>query len=144
MKNSFFICIAIVLFSCNSMKKSNNVTASKNNLFTELFSSDQQGRDEEENVIVQNQADLEALFQSVGQETSPSIDFNKNQVVAIFVGTKNSGGYKVAVEKVVEQEGKIVVYKKIQGPENGSMATMALTYPYTIVAVHSKKEIIFK
>ena len=141
MKSSFLIPIVLVLFSCNSMKKNGE---NKSKLFTTLHSSAYQGRAEESNMIIDNQADLNALFQSVNQETIPAVDFNKNQVIAIFIGTKKTGGYEVFVDKVVEEEGKVLIFNRVEKPTPGAMVTMALTNPYVIAEIHSKKEIVFK
>lgn len=142
MIKAYLIPIVLVFLSCNSMKNSTSISSEKSKLFTELVSAPYQGRASESNVIVTNQKELEALYQSVGNEEVPKIDFSKSQVVALFLGTKNTGGYTISIDRVEEQEGKLHIYKKVETPKR--MATMAISNPFVIAEIHSKKEIIFK
>lgn len=125
------------------MKNNAEKKPSKSSLFTTLISSDYQGRASETNLVIQNQDQLATLFESVGQEEIPQIDFAKSQVVALFLGTKKTGGYSISIDRVTEEGGKLIVYKKVSNPDEG-MVTTALTNPYIIAEIQSKKQIIFK
>ncbi|CAM4067708.1 protease complex subunit PrcB family protein [Flavobacterium antarcticum] len=116
----------------------------KASLVTTIYTSQYQGRESESNIIIDNQKDLVALFKSVGAEEMPNIDFSKNQVVALFLGTKSTGGFRISIDRVEESEGKIYVFKKIETPKADEMVTMALTNPFVIAEIHSKKEIVFE
>ncbi|MDD3004073.1 protease complex subunit PrcB family protein [Flavobacterium sp.] len=144
MKALYFIPVAILLFSCKGAKSDIKTATHKKALFTTLYSSAYQGRDTEENVVITNQKSLEELYMSVNNEEVPTIDFSKNQVVALFLGTKNTGGHAIAIDRVEAKEGKIIVYKKIQKPDRDAMVTLALTNPFVIAEIHSKNEIEFK
>lgn len=71
-----------------------------------------------------------------------STDVNTANFVILNMGEKPSGGYSIAVESVRETADKIYIKVKETGPAEGEMATMAMTYPYAIVKVNSKKEIV--
>lgn len=142
MIKAYLIPIVLVFLSCNSMKNSTSISSENSKLFTELVSAPYQGRASESNVIVSNQEELEALYQSVGNEEVPKIDFSKSQVVALFLGTKNTGGYSISIDRVEEQDGNLHIYRKVETPKG--MATMAISNPFVIAEIHSKKEIIFK
>lgn len=142
MKNILIIPVVLAFFACNSSKKSTESKPAATNLYTVLYSSEYHGREEESHLVVTNQNELNNLFQSVGNTEVPKVDFAKNQVVALFLGTKNTGGYGISVDKVDEQTDQILVYKKEVTPSG--MATMALTNPFVIVQIHSKKELIIK
>ena len=144
MKSIYLIPIVFLIFACNGMKDSSANLSAKGSLFTTLYSSQNQGRDKESSVVIDNQKALSALFQSVGNEEVPKIDFTKNQVVALFLGMKKTGGYSISVDKVEKIDGKLVIYKKIESPKADDMVTMALTNPFVIAEIHSKKEIIFR
>lgn len=143
MKKICLIPLVFLVFACNSMKNSNQNKDSKSSLYTQLYSSAYQGRETESNVVVHNQDELNALFKSVNSNTFPKVDFTKNQVAALFIGTRNTGGYNVFIDRVEEDGNQILIYKKIEKP-SGEMVTMALTNPFIIVEIHSKKEIVFK
>ena len=144
MKKVYLIPVILLLFACNSTKKVSESEKINSSLYTILHSASYQGRETESNLIIDSQEELEDLYLSVGKKITPKINFSKSQVVALFLGTKNTGGYNISVDKVEEENGKIIIYKKIETPEAGGMATMALTNPFVIAEIHSKKEIIFK
>lgn len=65
----------------------------------------------------------------------PKIDFEKEMVVAVFMGERPSGGYSIEIINIVRTEEEIVVAVKEKEPPADSLRTMALTQPYHIVAV---------
>jgi hypothetical protein len=143
MKKIHLIPILFILLACNSMKNSGTSNEAKSNLYTLLYSSNYQGRDEESNVVITNEKELTTLFQSVGNEQVPKVDFTKNQVVALFLGSKNTGGYSISIDRAEVIGNQIMIYKKIETPKGG-MVTTAFTNPFVIVTIHNKKEIVFK
>jgi len=68
-------------------------------------------------------------------------DFKKSTFLILNLGEKSSGGYGIGVEKVEEFPDKIVVTVRESRPAPGSMVTQALTYPYAVVKINSKKPI---
>lgn len=143
MKNIFVIPVVLAFFACNSTKKSTENRSMTSNLYTVLYSSEYQGRDEASHLIIDNQEELTALYQSVGNTEVPKVDFAKNQVVALFLGTRNTGVYSISIDRVEEQANQILVYKKVETP-SGGMVTTAITNPFVIVEIHSKKDIVVK
>jgi len=143
MKQVYLIPIVLALFACSSAKKTTESKPTATNLYTVLCSSEYQGREEESHLVVTNQNDLNNLYQSVGNTAMPKVDFTKNQVVALFLGTKNTGGYSISIDRVEEEANQILVYKKVKTP-SGGMVTLALTNPFVIVQIHSTKEIVVR
>lgn len=144
MRKIYIIPVVVLVFACNAIKKTATAQSEKTALFTTLYNSEYNGRDETINLIIKNQEELNALFKAVESEQQPIVDFNKNQVVVLFLGQKSSGGYSISIDRVEEEAGKITVYKKVQTPQAGENVTMALTNPLVIAIIHSKKEINFK
>lgn len=64
----------------------------------------------------------------------PVIDFDKQMVVAVFMGRKMSGGYGIKIVKVEETD-KLIVTVKESAPQKGAMVTMALTSPYHVLVI---------
>lgn len=73
-----------------------------------------------------------------------SADINTANFIILNMGEKNTGGHSITVDKVVETPEKILVTVKEESPGEGGMATQAITYPYAIVRVNSKKPIEIK
>ncbi len=144
MRKTYLLPVVILIFACNSMQKTTTTQSEKSALFTTLYNSDYNGRNETVNLIIQHQEDLNALFKAVESEERPTVDFATNQVIVLFLGQKNSGGYSISIDRVEEEAGKLNVYKKVETPKAGENVTMALTNPLVIAVIHSKKEINFK
>ncbi len=71
-------------------------------------------------------------------------DISNSNYVILNMGEKNTGGYSIGVEKVEETDKNIIITVKENNPAPDAMTMQVITYPYTVVKVHSKKEIIIK
>jgi hypothetical protein len=71
-------------------------------------------------------------------------DISNSNYVILNMGEKNTGGYSIGVEKVEETDKNIIITVKEVNPPADAMVMQVITYPYTVVKVHSKKEIIIK
>jgi hypothetical protein len=71
-------------------------------------------------------------------------DLQNSNFVILNMGQKSSGGYSINVEGVVETPTQIIIKVKETGPEPGGMVTQAMTNPFCVVKINSKKEIIFQ
>tara|TARA_R110000868_G_scaffold88244_2_gene246082 strand:+ start:931 stop:1359 length:429 start_codon:yes stop_codon:yes gene_type:complete len=72
------------------------------------------------------------------------IDVQKSNFVILNMGEKTTGGYKITVENVVETDKNVIITVKETEPESGTMVTQGFTYPFCVVKINSKKEIIIK
>ena len=72
------------------------------------------------------------------------IDVQKSNFVILNLGEKSTAGYSIAIENVEETEKNIVISVKENSPESNAMVTQEFTYPYCVVKINSKKEIIIK
>ena len=74
-------------------------------------------------------------------EQLPAVDFDKEIVVAVFSGQKNSGGYGIKIEGVYYVQNKLsrndptVILYREKSPEPGSMQTRNLNYPSDVEIV---------
>jgi len=71
-------------------------------------------------------------------------DISNSNYVILNMGEKNTGGYSIKIEKVEETDKNIIITVKEVNPAADAMTMQVITYPYTVVKVHSKKEIIIK
>ncbi len=71
-------------------------------------------------------------------------DINKSNYIILNMGEKNTGGYSIGVEKVEETDTNIVITVKETAPAPDSMVMQVITYPYAVVKINSKKDIIIK
>jgi len=71
-------------------------------------------------------------------------DINTSNFILLNMGEKSSGGYSIEVVKVEELTDKIVVTVRENKPAVGENVTDAITTPYAVVKINSKKPIEIK
>ena len=69
------------------------------------------------------------------------IEYNNEYYVIIKMGEKNSGGYSIKVTDVKIDKPNVTIHVKENEPPEGSMVTMAFTYPYTVVKFDFKPNV---
>jgi PrcB C-terminal len=129
---------AAMLTSC-SINVLNNATISPGIAFEVLKQETYGGRETESHQVISNQAQLNDLYKELGWTNVPTIDFSKNNVVALFMGQKNTGGYSISVRKISVDGDTTTVYVKTTEPDG--MATMAITAPYSITIIPKTSEV---
>jgi hypothetical protein len=73
--------------------------------------------------------------QHAGEKARPAVDFNREIVLAVFLGTRPSAGYSVEIVGAREEGGALVVTYRESRPQPGAVAAQVLTSPYHFVAV---------
>ena len=104
--------------------------------FTNIAKGDASGQQTAKQVTVRTAAEWAALWKDhAPTDKMPVVDFSKDMVVGIFLGTRPSAGHEVEIVGVrTEQKDLIVEYVQKQ-PARGTMAAQILTEPFHIVAV---------
>jgi hypothetical protein len=105
----------------------------------EQWSGNAAGETIAKRVIVRDQEDWDKLWAEIKGPVIPTqkaakIDFQKYMLVGVFLGTRPTGGYAVAIQRV-EENGQITVVLRQREPQPGEVTTQALTSPYSVVAV---------
>lgn len=67
------------------------------------------------------------------------VDFKQHNVIVLFQGQKNYGGYQISIASISNDNQTVVVKKKETGPKKGEYATMVLTAPYCIALIPKSK-----
>jgi hypothetical protein len=141
MKKGLFTLLTLVLVSCSStIKKTENKSlfevltqqpdGGANIRFFEILS------EPNEIAMLQNDEKLKNKIHTNDIQTSNFIVLN--------MGEKTTAGYQIGVESVVETDKNIILTIKETVPEPDAMVSQVVTYPYCIVRINSKKEIIIK
>ena len=104
--------------------------------FTNIAKGDSSGQQLAKQVTVRTAAEWKALWKDhAPTEKMPAVDFAKDMVVGIFLGTKPSAGHEVEIVGV-RPEGKEVIVEYVQKqPAPGTMAAQILTEPFHLVSV---------
>lgn len=104
--------------------------------FTNIAKGDSSGQQLAKQVTVRTAGEWKALWKDhAPTEKMPAVDFAKDMVVGIFLGTKPSAGHEVEIVGV-RPEGKDLIVEYVQKqPAPGTMAAQILTEPFHLVSV---------
>jgi lysyl-tRNA synthetase class I len=140
----------ILLFSCSTtINKSTNPLPQEIIPFETLAQDFYGGMADSNHLVIKDTESLVNIYELINKGRIPALDiptinFNKETVIALFLGEKNSGGYSIAVEKIMSINGKVTVTYKITTPKPGNMVSSVMTQPFCIVKMpKSSNEIVF-
>jgi anti-sigma factor RsiW len=71
----------------------------------------------------------------VEKTAEPDLDFEKQAAIAVFMGTKTTGGFATRIVEVRRDGDALRVIVRETGPQPGQMVTESLTQPYSVVVV---------
>ncbi|MAN60145.1 MAG: hypothetical protein CMC08_09955 [Flavobacteriaceae bacterium] len=158
-KNNAFIGIltiaVIALLSCKGSANGNSKIGETVSMedktipFTVLAEGQHSNFETKTRKIITTQAELEALVAQLNENRSPGmsvpeVDFKISTVIFASSGQLSSGGFTVAVEKIIETEDSLEVYIGGTSPAPGDYVTSVLTSPYVLIKVDEmSKKIIF-
>ncbi|NMH29028.1 protease complex subunit PrcB family protein [Flavobacterium silvaticum] len=139
MKKVICLFSVILVVSCSAPK----ATTGTKPLFEVLTTSEYGGGNFQFYETLTTEQEIQMLLndKKLKGKVQPS-DVQTANFVLLNMGEKNTGGYSITVESAQEFPDKIVVKVKETKPDG--MATMAITNPYAIVKINSKKPIVFE
>jgi hypothetical protein len=106
--------------------------------FRTIDSGAQSNIDSPRQAVARTPAEWDALWRAhsgPGRRGAPTIDFDRETVVAVFLGSRPTGGFSVAIVSATERDGTLVVAYNEASPQPGAIVAQVLTFPYHIVAV---------
>ncbi len=65
----------------------------------------------------------------------PQVDFNRETVLALFMGSQPTGGYGISLQRMSEENGEIFADVRMTRPGPGDITTQALTSPWQMVRI---------
>ena len=87
-------------------------------------------------VLVRTAADWGALWkQHAGERPMPAVDFAKEAVAAVFLGTRPTGGFGVEFVGAGEKAGAFVLQYRETKPGADAIAAQIITSPFLLVAI---------
>ncbi|WP_339919504.1 protease complex subunit PrcB family protein [uncultured Flavobacterium sp.] len=142
MKKISFLFIVFLLVSCGA--KATKVTV-KRPLFEVLTQQSDGGGNIHFYEILTEPNEIKMLQNDKQLKNKiTAIDVQRSNFVILNMGEKSTGGYSIAVESVQETEKNIIINVKESSPELDAMVTQGVTYPFCVLKINSKKEIIIK
>lgn len=91
-------------------------------------------------VHVRTEADWKTLWGEIHRRQHqptplPTVNFHRWEVVAVFLGTRTSGGYRVSIRRMENTPTERIVFYHETVPPPGSLQTQALTQPFAWRAI---------
>ncbi|HYF40479.1 MAG TPA: protease complex subunit PrcB family protein [Gemmatimonadales bacterium] len=93
------------------------------------------GINERRRLVIRDANAWAAFWSELGVGDRPEVDFNRDLVVAVAAGQQSSGGHEVAVDKVAQNNGELIIEVVETAPGPNCVTTAALTQPVDVVVV---------
>ena len=141
MKKVVFTLLTLVLVSCSS-----TIKQTENKSLFEVLTQQSDGGANIRFFEILSEPNEIAMLQNdekLKDKIHPN-DIQTSNFIVLNMGEKATGGYKIGVESAVETDKNIILTIKETIPEPNAMVSQVITYPYCIVRINSKKEIIIK
>jgi hypothetical protein len=102
--------------------------------FTTVASGSHSGLDEPRQAVVRVDEEWHALWKlhSPGQP-APSVDFQKEMVVGVFLGSRPTAGYVVHIVRITEEKGELRIEYRERRPAPGAIVAQVITMPFHLV-----------
>ena len=92
--------------------------------------------DEARQVVVRDAAGWGTLWkQHAGDRPMPAVDFAREAVAAVFLGTRPTGGFGVEIVGAGQKGGAFVVQYRETKPGGDAIAAQVITSPFLLVAM---------
>ena len=93
------------------------------------------GIGESRRLVIRDANAWDQFWSELGVGERPSVDFNRDVVVAVAAGQRPTGGYEIAVERVTQTDGQLTVEVVERTPGPNCMTSASLTQPVDVVVV---------
>jgi hypothetical protein len=86
--------------------------------------------------VAHTEAEFAAIWKAHNYDKpAPAVDFAREMVVAVFMGSRPTGGFSVEIVSATERDGQIVVSYRERMPSSDAITAQVLTSPYHIAAI---------
>ena len=101
-----------------------------------LDRGDQSSVDAPRQATVRTAAEWDELWRRHSPDRpQPRVDFAKEMVVAVFLGSRNTAGYAVEIVSAQNDGGAVVVRYRQREPARDAITAQIITMPYDIAAI---------
>jgi hypothetical protein len=97
---------------------------------------EQSNIDAAKQVVLRTDAEWTKLWQQHSPDRQrPAVDFSKDMIVGVFMGSRSSAGYNISIVSTFAKDGNVLVRYQESTPRPGTMTAQVLTFPYHLVAI---------
>ncbi len=127
-KNLLALLIAVPAFACQDAPPETLP-------FTSLEKGWHSNYTNQGNLVFSDQNAWETHYKAAHSNNVPQVDFTKETVLAVYMGTKPTNGYSVEIKEVRNFPPLLEVLVQTSGPQKGKMYLQVITHPYHIVKI---------
>ena len=147
-----FVVACIFLFSsCSSGNNKKSKLMNQEVIAFQIIAQDNfGGMTDSKFITIKDENSLNEIYNLISKGRMPeleipALDFEKETVIALFLGEKTSGGHSITVQQIENISDKVIITYKIDSPKKGEMVTTVMTQPYCIIKMpKTLKEVVFK
>jgi hypothetical protein len=101
-----------------------------------LDKGDQSNVDHARQAVARTAAEWSALWQQHSPDRPrPTVDFASDMIVGVFLGSRPSAGFTIAIVSARDEHGTVVVRYRETSPPPGAIAAQVITSAYCIAAL---------
>ncbi|WP_019028323.1 protease complex subunit PrcB family protein [Colwellia piezophila] len=93
-------------------------------------------------IVIRNQTDYENELLKRTSESIKAVNFEKETILLIDMGTRNTGGYSIAIPSVTVENDHVRAQVLLGLPGNNCVTTEALTNPFKLIKLNTTNEIL--
>jgi PrcB C-terminal len=103
---------------------------------TTISQSEQSGVEEARQVVVRTPEEWKALWKEHAPgQPMPAVDFTKSMVIGVFLGSRNTAGYRVTITGIERDGAIVVVTYRDERPGARDILAQVITFPHHLVRV---------
>lgn len=104
-----------------------------------LARGDQSNIDDTRQAVARTEAEFTALWrQHAPDRPAPTVNFSREMVVGVFLGSRPTAGFAVTIVGTREQNGALVVQYRETRPARGLVTAQVITSAYHIAALPAR------
>lgn len=103
---------------------------------TTIDKGEQSFVDDARQVVIRSASEWAELWRKhAADRKQPNVDFGRQMVVGVFLGSKSTSGYGVEIVGTREDRNALVVEYRETQPSRDAMTAQIITMPYHLVAI---------
>ena len=104
--------------------------------FTTISQSELSGVEEARQVVLRTPEEWKALWKEHAPgQPMPAVDFTKSMVIGVFLGLRNTAGYRVTITGIERDGANVVVTHREERPAARDTLAQVITFPHHLVRV---------
>lgn len=104
--------------------------------FTTISQSEQSGVEDARQVVVRTPEQWKALWKEHAPgQPMPAVDFMKTTVIGVFLGSRNTAGYRVTITGIERDGATVAVTYREERPAARDILAQVITFPHHLVRV---------